>query len=142
MVFYRPQFGRPGHTTTDLDSSTSTKTMTQPTHQRHQGHPGSPGSNRGGGGVARYLFHPIWMKTSISLGLTALALLLLVMVLLSVPGPIKGLYWFSVKGEEGGSISAGVLGWCSESPIFHPLPTPGFVTPRRQIFNDAPRYDD
>lgn len=59
------------------------------------------------------LFHPFLAKPSISLCLTALSLLLLVLVLLSVPGPIKGLYWFSVRGENGESISAGVLGWCS-----------------------------
>ncbi|WRT64169.1 uncharacterized protein IL334_001098 [Kwoniella shivajii] len=58
------------------------------------------------------LYHPILSQPFFSLGFTALSLLLLVLVLLSVPGPIKGLYWFTVKDEEGGSISAGVLGWC------------------------------
>ncbi|WVR05907.1 hypothetical protein IAU60_002933 [Kwoniella sp. DSM 27419] len=56
--------------------------------------------------------HPAFSLPAISLGLTALTLLLSVLVLLSVPGPIKGLYWFSVKGEEGGPMNAGVLGWC------------------------------
>lgn len=51
------------------------------------------------------------------MGLTALALLLLVLVLLSVPGPIKGLYWFAVDGEDGQEVSAGVLGWCSTSHV-------------------------
>lgn len=67
------------------------------------------------------LTHPVLAKPAISLSLTALSLLLLVLVLLSVPGPIKGLYWFSVKGEEGESISAGVLGWCSESISIFPV---------------------
>lgn len=63
------------------------------------------------------LSHPLLAKPAISLGLTALSLLLLVLVLLSVPGPIKGLYWFSVRTEVGDELSAGVLGWCSMSPI-------------------------
>lgn len=63
--------------------------------------------------------HPVLSKPAISLGLTGLSLLLLVLVLLSVPGPIKGLYWFSVSTEEGDELSAGVLGWCSRSA---PLP--------------------
>lgn len=78
-----------------------------------------PSSSPGGrGNVRAGLNHPVLSKPTISLSLTALSLLLLVLVLLSVPGPIKGLYWFSVKGEDGESISAGVLGWCSE---FQPL---------------------
>jgi len=65
------------------------------------------------------LTHPLLSKPAISLGLTSLSLLLLVLVLLSVPGPIKGLYWFSVENDLGDEISAGVLGWCSMS-----LPAP------------------
>ena len=66
--------------------------------------------------MGRALTHPILAKPVISMGLTALALLLLVLVLLSVPGPIKGLYWFSVISQDnGGALSAGVLGWCSTS---------------------------
>jgi len=61
------------------------------------------------------LAHPLLSKPAISLGLTSLSLLLLVLVLLSVPGPIKGLYWFSVENDLGDEISAGVLGWCSMS---------------------------
>lgn len=61
------------------------------------------------------LTHPLLSKPAISLGLTSLSLLLLVLVLLSVPGPIKGLYWFSVENDLGDEISAGVLGWCSMS---------------------------
>ncbi|ORY23198.1 hypothetical protein BCR39DRAFT_549724 [Naematelia encephala] len=62
----------------------------------------------------KYTHHPILSQTIISLGLTGLSLLLLVLVLLSVPGPIKGLYWFSVPGETSGvgDLTAGVLGWC------------------------------
>jgi len=66
------------------------------------------------------LTHPLSSKPAISLGLTSLSLLLLVLVLLSVPGPIKGLYWFSVENDIGDEISAGVLGWCSMS--FPPCP--------------------
>lgn len=61
--------------------------------------------------------HPLISQTFLSLGLTSLALLLLVLVLLSVPGPIKGMYWFSVEGHgiTDGPLSAGVLGWCCKS---------------------------
>lgn len=60
------------------------------------------------------LHHPILSQPGVSLGLTALSLLLLVLVLLSVPGPIKGFYWFRVDGQESGMgpMTAGVLGWC------------------------------
>ncbi|WWC99714.1 hypothetical protein V866_006619 [Kwoniella sp. B9012] len=58
------------------------------------------------------LAHPILSQPFISLGFTSLSLLLLVLILLSVPGPIKSLYWFSIKTEDGESLSAGVLGWC------------------------------
>ncbi|OCF41769.1 hypothetical protein I317_04375 [Kwoniella heveanensis CBS 569] len=67
------------------------------------------------GSLKKTIYHPTLSQPFISLGLTALTLLLLVLVLLSVPGPIKSLSWFTVKGEgEGseGSLSAGVLGWC------------------------------
>ena len=63
-----------------------------------------------------YIHHPVLSQPGISLGFTALSLLLLVLVLLSVPGPIKGLYWFSVANEQSGegNLSAGVLGWCGK----------------------------
>ena len=64
------------------------------------------------------LSHPFLSKPAISLGLTSLSLLLLVLVLLSVPGPIKGLYWFRVDNDNGDELSAGVLGWCSMSFSF------------------------
>ncbi|GFZ43538.1 hypothetical protein JCM24511_01258 [Saitozyma sp. JCM 24511] len=51
--------------------------------------------------ISRTAKHPLFAQPAISLGLTGLALLLLVLVLLSVPGPIKGLYWFSVAGQDG-----------------------------------------
>ncbi|WVW82342.1 hypothetical protein I302_104349 [Kwoniella bestiolae CBS 10118] len=60
----------------------------------------------------RIFSHPILSQPFISLGLTSLSLLLLVLILLSVPGPIKSLYWFSIKTEDGESLSAGALGWC------------------------------
>jgi hypothetical protein len=69
----------------------------------------------------RWSHHRALSQPTISLALTALSLLLLVLVLLSVPGPIKGLFWFSVDGaggvdnQPGQGLSAGVLGWCSES---------------------------
>jgi hypothetical protein len=61
--------------------------------------------------------HSMMSQAAIALGLTALSLLLLVLVLLSVPGPIKGLYWFSVPAEVSGmgKLTAGVLGWCGQS---------------------------
>ncbi|KAK8865944.1 hypothetical protein IAR55_001093 [Kwoniella newhampshirensis] len=60
----------------------------------------------------RHIHHPILTQPFLPLSLTALTLLLLVLVLLSVPGPIKGLYWFSVKGTDDQPLTAGVLGWC------------------------------
>jgi hypothetical protein len=51
----------------------------------------------------------------VPLATSALALLLLVMVLLSVPGPIKTLYWFQVPATNGDIMSklrGGVNGWC------------------------------
>lgn len=49
-----------------------------------------------------------------ALGMSALSILLLVVVLLAVPGPVRGLYWFSMASPvEGASeLRAGVLGWC------------------------------
>jgi hypothetical protein len=60
--------------------------------------------------------HPMMSQAAVALGLTALSLLLLVLVLLSVPGPIKGLYWFSVPAAVSGmgKLTAGVSGWCGE----------------------------
>lgn len=120
MVFYRPNFGNHGHSTSPGPLPHSLVGSNSRSHK----------SSPGGGLVARYFLNPFWTKTSISLGLTALSLLLLVMVLLSVPGPIKGLYWFSVKGEEGGSISAGVLGWCSMSCALLCSPFPFLPPPQ------------
>ncbi|EIW72771.1 hypothetical protein TREMEDRAFT_26328 [Tremella mesenterica DSM 1558] len=61
--------------------------------------------------LTRVFYAPVLAQPGISLGLSALSLLLLVLVLLSVPGPIKGLYWFSIDGTDG-PLSAGVTGWC------------------------------
>lgn len=49
-----------------------------------------------------------------SLGISGLSLLLLVIVLLSVPGPVKSMYWFSLDSPtgEGDRLMAGVMGWC------------------------------
>ncbi|ADV21062.1 hypothetical protein CNBC3860 [Cryptococcus gattii WM276] len=64
--------------------------------------------------LTKMFHHPLISQPFLSLGLTSLALLLLILVLLSVPGPIKGMYWFSVEGQgtTDGPLSAGVLGWC------------------------------
>jgi hypothetical protein len=69
------------------------------------------------GAFTRTAHHPIVANPALSLGLSALSLLLLVLVLLSVPGPIKGLYWFSIEGEQSGQgqMTVGVLGWCRGS---------------------------
>lgn len=69
------------------------------------------------GAFNRAAHHPALGSPAVALAFTSLALLLLVLVLLSVPGPIKGLFWFSIDGEqsENGPMTAGVLGWCSES---------------------------
>ncbi|WVQ85558.1 hypothetical protein IAT38_007724 [Cryptococcus sp. DSM 104549] len=65
------------------------------------------------GAITKTFYHPMVAQPIISLGLTSLTLLLLVLVLLSVPGPIKGMYWFGVEGLDGDQpLSAGVLGWC------------------------------
>ena len=74
------------------------------------------------GCLSTLAYHRSLRQPAISLGFTAFSLLLLVLVLLSVPGPIKGLYWFSVAAEqsEEGNLSAGVLGWCGESQISFP----------------------
>ena len=68
---------------------------------------------------SRGFHHPSFASPLVSLGLTSLSLLLLVLVLLSVPGPIKGLYWFSVDAEVSGigKLTSGVLGWCCESAL-------------------------
>ena len=49
-----------------------------------------------------------------ALGISSLSLLLLVVVLLSVPGPAQGLYWFQMDSPtgEGAVLKAGVMGWC------------------------------
>jgi hypothetical protein len=66
------------------------------------------------GVITRFTHGSVLANPALSLGFTALSLLLLVLVLLSVPGPIKGLYWFSVQGEQSGqgNMNVGVLGWC------------------------------
>ncbi len=59
---------------------------------------------------AGFLAQPV-----ISLGCAALGLLLLVLILLSVPGPVKSLYWFEIPVEVDGVIQhmrGGVNGWC------------------------------
>lgn len=83
--------------------------------------------------VRKVTHHSLMASPAIALAFTALSLLLLVLVLLSVPGPIKGLYWFSVPAEVSGmgKLSAGVLGWCGESislliPNSLPYPTSMF----------------
>jgi hypothetical protein len=72
------------------------------------------------GAFTRFAHSPILANPAISLAFTALSLLLLVLVLLSVPGPIKGLYWFSVEGEQSGqgNMNVGVLGWCCKYSHF------------------------
>lgn len=66
--------------------------------------------------VRTILHHPAFASPAIALGLTAFSLLLLVLVLQSVPGPIHGMYWFSIPGESTGNgrLLGGVMGWCSE----------------------------
>lgn len=57
----------------------------------------------------------IFAQPVVSLGFSALALLLLVFVLLSVPGPIKGMYWFQLPIVDHGitqQLRGGVNGWC------------------------------
>ena len=50
----------------------------------------------------------------VPLGISSLSLLLLVVVLLSVPGPAQGLYWFQMDSPtgDGAVLKAGVMGWC------------------------------
>lgn len=50
----------------------------------------------------------------IALGISGLSLLLLVIVLLSVPGPVESLYWFEMDSPtgEGAVLKTGVNGWC------------------------------
>lgn len=64
--------------------------------------------------ITRITHHSAFANPAVSLGLSAFSLLLLVLVLLSVPGPIKGLYWFSIQAEQTGegNMNVGVLGWC------------------------------
>ncbi|XAO23241.1 hypothetical protein I312_102019 [Cryptococcus bacillisporus CA1280] len=64
--------------------------------------------------LTKMFHHPLISQPFLSLGLTSLALLLLVLVLLRVPGPIRRMYWFSVEGQgtTDGPLNAGVLGWC------------------------------
>jgi hypothetical protein len=49
-----------------------------------------------------------------ALGISGLSLLLLVIVLLSVPGPVESLYWFEMDSPtgEGAVLKTGVNGWC------------------------------
>lgn len=49
-----------------------------------------------------------------ALSMSSVSILLLIVVLLAVPGPVRGLYWFSMASPvEGASeLRAGVLGWC------------------------------
>lgn len=70
--------------------------------------------------TSRYLsnmLHPVnslLRQPVTSLGISGLSLLLLVIVLLSVPGPVKSMYWFSLDSPtgEGDKLMAGVMGWC------------------------------
>ncbi|ORX35982.1 hypothetical protein BD324DRAFT_570172, partial [Kockovaella imperatae] len=69
----------------------------------------------------------------VALALSTLSLLLLVLVLLSVPGPIKGLYWFQVDGQHTGSgpLKSGVLGWCetdTSNCTYAPLSDNGYLS--------------
>lgn len=68
------------------------------------------------GSFTRFTHSPALANPGVSLLFTILSLLLLVLVLLSVPGPIKGLYWFSIEGEQSGQgpMTVGVTGWCCE----------------------------
>lgn len=56
----------------------------------------------------------ILRQPGISLGISGLGLLLLVIVLLSVPGPVQSLHWFEMDSptEDGQVLKAGVMGWC------------------------------
>ncbi len=57
----------------------------------------------------------IFAQPVVCLGLSSLALLLLVIVLLSVPGPIKSLYCFQIPVINAGvtqQLRGGVKGWC------------------------------
>lgn len=58
--------------------------------------------------------HATLRQPAISLGISILSLLLLIIVLLAVPGPIKSMYWFSMETptEGGDMLLAGILGWC------------------------------
>jgi hypothetical protein len=58
--------------------------------------------------------HGMLAQPVFALGLSGLSLLLLVIVLLAVPGPVRGLYWFSMASptDVGTELRAGVLGWC------------------------------
>jgi hypothetical protein len=53
-------------------------------------------------------------QPALSLGVSALGLLLLVIVLLSVPGPAQGMFWFEMDSPTGNGamLKAGVMGWC------------------------------
>lgn len=58
--------------------------------------------------------HGLLAQPVFATGMSALSLLLLIIVLLAVPGPVRGLYWFSMASPIEGSaeLKAGVLGWC------------------------------
>lgn len=66
--------------------------------------------------------HGMLAQPVFALGMSGLSLLLLVIVLLAVPGPVRGLYWFSMDSptDVGTELRAGVLGWCwaNVSPPF------------------------
>ncbi|KAJ9102398.1 hypothetical protein QFC21_002798 [Naganishia friedmannii] len=64
-------------------------------------------------GVLRIL-HGLLAQPVVALGFSGLSLLLLVLVLLSVPGPIKGLSWFRVASPvtDGAELITGLQGWC------------------------------
>lgn len=58
--------------------------------------------------------HGLLAQPVVALGFSGLSLLLLVLILLSVPGPVKGLYWFRVASPvtDGAELLTGVTGWC------------------------------
>lgn len=58
--------------------------------------------------------HGMLAQPVFTLGVSGISLLLLILVLLAVPGPVRGLYWFSMGSptDPGAELRAGVLGWC------------------------------
>ena len=65
-------------------------------------------------GIGNYTTNADLSQPVIALGISSLSLLLLVVVLLSVPGPAQGMYWFQMDSPtgEGAVLKTGVMGWC------------------------------